>query len=131
MADSGGSMLPYLVRLLIFGCIIILVAYAIEPLIPAGFRSGFLFPLIYFFAVTTFFLHFFLYKMSRGNPKRFISYFMGATGIKLFLYMTVLLIFVFTFPEHAVGFISEFFVLYVLFTIYEVYFTLKLNHRQE
>lgn len=131
MAATEGGLMSYLVRLLIFTCIIILITYAVEPGIPAKFRSGYIFPLIYFFAVTTFLLHLFLHKMSKGNPKRFISYFMGATGIKLFLYMTVLIIFVFSLPDHAVGFISEFFVLYVFFTVYEVYFTLKLKHRHQ
>ncbi|MGI8891998.1 MAG: hypothetical protein ACR2GN_00925 [Bacteroidia bacterium] len=130
MAEKGVGVVPYIVRLLIFTCIILLIAYAIEPAIPEQFQSGWFYPLIYFFALTAFLLHYFLYKVSKGNPRRFISYFMGATGIKLFLYMTVLLIFVFSLPERAVGFISEFFVLYVLYTIFEVYFTLKLKHRQ-
>jgi hypothetical protein len=131
MTAKEGGLLPYLVQLLIFTCIIILIVYAVEPAIPSKFRSGWIFPLIYFFAVTTLLLHLFLRKASKGNPKRFITYFMGATGIKLFLYMAVLLIFILFKPDRAVGFVLEFFILYLFFTAYEVYFILKLKHTDQ
>ena len=129
--DTKGVLIPYLVKLIIFTCVIILLAYSIEPVIPDQFVSGWLFPLIYFFAISTFLLHVIILKLYKGNPKRFITYFMGATGIKLFLYMTILLIFVFSYPGNAVGFISEFFILYLFYTIFEVYYTLKLKHKPQ
>lgn len=107
----------------------LLIANAVEPAVNERYKSGFVYLLIYFFAITTLSLHFMLQRFSRGNPKRFISYFMAATGLKLFLYLAVLLAFVFSFPNDAVGFIIEFFILYLLYTSYEVYFILKLKHK--
>ena len=127
MKGKESNFISYLVKLILFSCIILLLIYAFEPAIPDKFQSGWVCYLVYFFALTTLMLHYIIIRLAGGNPKRFITYFMAATGIKLFVYLGVLLIFIFSFPEIAVAFIIEFFVLYLLYTSFETYFALKLK----
>ena len=131
MAAAQGSIVNYIVRLVIFVCIILLLNYAVDPFISANYKSGWIYYLVYFFTFTTLILHLVLFKLMKRSPRKFITYFMAAVGLKLFIYLAILLILVFSFPNRAVGILAEFFVLYLLFTVYETYFILKVKHKQE
>lgn len=128
---TEGGIVKYIVRLIIFVCLILLSVYVLEPFISVTFKSGWIYYLIYFFSFATLILHLILFRLLQTSPRKFVAYFMAAVGIKLFVYLAILLILVFSSPERAVGTLAEFFVLYLLFTIYETYFILKLKHKQE
>lgn len=130
MATRGG-IINYIVRLVIFVCLIFISLYAVDPFVPINFKSGWIYYLVYFFTFTTLVLHLILFRLTESSPGKFVAYFMAAVGLKLFLYLAILLILVFSFPERAVGILAEFFVLYLIFTVYETYFILKLKHSQE
>ena len=73
-----------------------------------------------FFILATAAFHFGLMKAAAKSDRAFISYFMTATGLKLFLYLAVMVVFAVMFKEQAVGFILNFFILYLFYTAFEI-----------
>lgn len=62
--------------------------------IPAKWYYPGLFWLPCFIAIVTAILHWGLVKRS-GDSKKFIRYYMGSTGLKLFIYLTIIIVFAF------------------------------------
>jgi len=115
----------FIINLLIFSIILGAIAYALTFLLPENYFSPalpFLFP--FFFAITILVLNF-LIKSTTKKFNSFINRFMMATFLKLMVYMTVLIIYVFTNKPDAIPFILSFFILYVAYTFFEVIAMLK------
>jgi len=55
-----------------------------------------------------------------GRPQRFVSVFMGLTGLKMFVHLLVMLAVAFLYPEIAVHFIALYAVYYLVFTVFEI-----------
>ncbi|MCX6242543.1 MAG: hypothetical protein NTX43_12115 [Bacteroidetes bacterium] len=51
---------------------------------------------------------------------RFVSVFMLTTAVKLFLYISIMIIYAFINKKDAVPFLLNFFILYIVYTIFEV-----------
>ena len=73
-----------------------------------------------FLLVVTFTVHIYLIKSSENNPRKFTSKYLGAMGLKMFIYLVFLVIFLFIDTTHAVPFLVSFLVTYAAFTLYEV-----------
>jgi hypothetical protein len=72
-----------------------------------------------FIAFITLILHHGLYTR-RNDGKKFIRYYMGSTGLKLFIYLTTIIIFAFINKPMVIPFALCFFFFYFCFTIFEV-----------
>ena len=70
-------------------------------------------------ATVTGILHFGLMQR-KEDSKKFIRYYMGSTGVKLFLYLLIILAFAFMNKQEAVPFALCFFFFYLCFTVFEV-----------
>lgn len=117
--------LQFLVRLTIMTVIIGLAGFLLKRFLPPDTISpAYSIILLLFFLVTAF-IHYILLRITRLNPRRFVSYFMLATFIKLIVYFSAVLVFVFTNRENILSFIITFFVMYILFTVFEVVLILK------
>lgn len=112
-------------RLTVMTALLGLLCWALDRLVP-GVTFSKLYPyiLLLFYAVTAM-IHFILLHITRLNPRRFVSYFMLATFVKLIIYFTAVLVYVFTFREEILPFIITFFILYIFFTVFEVVLILK------
>jgi hypothetical protein len=73
-----------------------------------------------FLLVVTVLVHVYLIKSSENNPRKFTSKYLGAMGLKMFMYLVFLLIFLFIDTARAVPFLASFLVTYAAFTLYEV-----------
>ena len=73
-----------------------------------------------FLLVVTFTVHIYLIKSSENNPRKFTSKYLGAMGLKMFIYLVFLVVFLFIDNAHAVPFLVSFLVTYAAFTLYEV-----------
>jgi len=51
---------------------------------------------------------------------RFVSVFMLVTGVKLFLFVAIMIVYSFVNREDAIPFLLNFFILYLVFTVFEV-----------
>jgi len=78
-------------------------------------------PFLFIFYFACSFLSFILLSSSlETRSKRFISVFMLTTAIKLFLFITVMIIYSFLNRKDAVAFLLNFFILYLVYTVFEV-----------
>lgn len=66
-------------------------------------------------------VHGFLLLTYRREPKRFITRYMIASGIKIALYLIFIIIYLILFPENAAIFLLSFLSFYFLFTLFEVF----------
>ncbi len=85
--------------------------------------SLFIVPMILY--LTTLLLHHQLIKNANRKPQKFIGLFLGTTGIKLFLYLIIIAIYVMIWTPYVIPFITIFFSLYIIFTAIEVSALLK------
>jgi hypothetical protein len=115
----------FVIQLLVFSGILGILAYGLTFVLPGNYFSPalpFLFP--FFFSMTAIVFNY-LVKSTEKKFNRFANRFMLTTFIKLFVYMAVLLVYVFTHKEDAVPFILAFFILYVAYTVFDVVILLK------
>ena len=88
------------------------------------FFNGLLFmPLLLF--VITLGVHRYIIIASQADNKKFTYKFMGATGLKMFVYLILIVIYLLLDREHAVPFLISFLILYVLYSFFEVLAVLK------
>ena len=73
-----------------------------------------------FLLVVTIVVHNFLIRASENDPRKFTSKYLGAMGLKMFIYLTFLVVILFLDTARAVPFLVSFLVTYAAFTIYEV-----------
>ena len=112
-------MLKYITRLLIFAAVLSLVVYGLFTTVLEQFYLP-VFPyLIAFFVSISVLVHFILLKASNYRIAKFSTFFMGSVTLKLFMYIIFLVVYVLFDKENAVPFLITFFVLYLVFTIFE------------
>ena len=93
-------------------------------LLPESYFS--LFPLGPFFLfATTLIVHIYLVRASQNDPRKFTSKYLGSMGLKLFIYIIFIGIFLATATEYAIPFLVSFLVSYATYTIIEVIAILK------
>lgn len=102
-----------------------LAGWTLMTFLPENSISPAFFYVLLLFYLVTAAMHMVLLRITQMNPRRFVSYFMLATFIKLIIYFLAVLVYVFNFREHVLSFIVTFFVLYVFFTVFEVVFLMK------
>ena len=61
-----------------------------------------------------------LQKKARTEPRKFISGFLAHTMIRMLIYLFIILTYSFIYRSDAVNFIIGFFILYTIFTFFEV-----------
>lgn len=64
--------------------------------------------------------HHYLIRSAGGSNRKFPAKFLGATAIKMGLYLVLIILFVVFDRENAVPFLFVFMIIYVVFTIFEV-----------
>jgi hypothetical protein len=110
----------FFVRLFIMTLLVALAAWALSAFLPEGTVSR-AFPLILLlFFTTTAIIHYVLLKITVLNPRRFTSYFMLATFVKLVVYFIAVLVYLFNNRQDALPFIATFMIIYIIYTVFEV-----------
>lgn len=107
-------------RLLLFSLGLILMAFLLHTVLPEGSLPSVLPYLFILFFIVTIAVHWVVLKITELKPARFVSYFMLATFTKLAIYFIAVLVYVFTRKEQVLPFILSFFILYILYTVFEV-----------
>ena len=72
-----------------------------------------------FILMVTILVHAYLIKASENDPRKFTSKYLGATGLKMFIYLLFIVVFLFVDTTRAVPFLIIFLVTYAAFTLYE------------
>lgn len=68
----------------------------------------------------TLLVHFYLIRASENDTRKFTARYLGAMGLKMFIYLIFLVIVLFSDTARAVPFLVSFLVCYAAFTTYEV-----------
>ncbi|MFH0865596.1 MAG: hypothetical protein V1904_05350 [Bacteroidota bacterium] len=115
----------FILGLFIFSLTLGVAAIILAQILPDKYLSPGL-PLMFpFFLLLTLAVFYVVTSETGKFFSNFVNRFMLATFCKMFLSIIVLLAYVFTHREDAVPFIISFFLLYVLFSIYEAIALLK------
>ncbi len=110
----------FLVRLLLYSLAIALLFYFTEPHLPAkvAFFNFWWIQVVVILATIAF--HYGLTRSVKSGGQAFVRYFMGATSLKLMVFMMVMIVYGLVNRESAFGFILHFFMFYLFYTIFEV-----------
>jgi hypothetical protein len=114
------SQRKFIITLLLIAMILTLLGYGLFLfLIPQHYFPHF--PVIpAFLLVVTLLVHAYLLKASENNPRKFTSKYLGAMGLKMFIYLVFLVLILFIDTAHAIPFLVSFLVTYAAFTLYEI-----------
>ena len=120
-----GSLKSFLVKLTLFSAAVLGILLFFQSKASTSFQTTSFWAIWTFFAVVTAAIHYILVKVARQDSKKFITYFLGITGIKLFSYLIIIIIYSLLNRNHAQGFIVCFLIAYFLFSGFEVAMLLK------
>jgi hypothetical protein len=120
--------MSYLVKLILFSLVLTAAVVAWNMLAPPDYRSMAAYILLPFFVLYSYVTHLFLTRaLASENKNAFTLQFMGATGIKLFLSLIILVVFgVFNKPQ-IVPFAILYLFIYFAYTGFETVILFKLT----
>lgn len=116
----GNEVRKFMKSLLILASIVGIVVIGAIYMLPPEHVSLALPYILLFHVVSTLISFIVINKKIQQDPRKFINVYLGVTTVKLMLYIAILLIYSFNFLHDAVNFIISFFVMYVIFTFFEV-----------
>ena len=121
----------YLKKVLIFSILIGLIAFILYSTLLKEYYLP-VFPYLFlFFILINISVHWFMMSAGKKRPATFSAYYMGTVSLKLFIYLIFLVIYVLADKKNAAVFIVSFFILYVLFSVFETVALLKDFKKQE
>ncbi|HKR05045.1 MAG TPA: hypothetical protein VJY62_10445 [Bacteroidia bacterium] len=114
------NLLAFIFKLSAYTLLICLLYFFTKDLIPRKFYFEKTPYLILFFFIVNLVFHAGLLNSAKKNYRSMVTYYMMATALKLFLFLGIIIGYGLLKTGKSVAFISHFFVLYVLFTVFEV-----------
>lgn len=127
--QSKTSLRKYVIQLFLLALLLTAAGYGIFWfLVPASYFP--FFPAVPFFILAiTLAVHIYLVRAGEQDPRKFMAKYLGAMGLKIFIYILFLLLCLALATEHAVAFLVSFLVCYAVFTLVEVIVLLKILKR--
>lgn len=117
----------FLRTLIITTLVVVVASFILFYSLPAWYYPSVYPFLVGFFFITTLVVYHFMLKSLEARPARFINIFLLTTMLKLFAFMTVMVVYALLNREVARPFVISFFVLYIIYTSVEVVSLLKAN----
>ena len=116
-------------RFILNAAILLAIVLGISQALFLTFFATFSFPLriisILLVWIATCLSHMWVMKTVTDRPKAFARVFMAQTSLKFLLYMAFIVGYLFFFRQHGVPFTVHFFVVYIIFAIFDVALTLR------
>ena len=120
------NLVTFLRKLIVFTIIIGAAGFGVVQLLPSEYITPTL-PFLYvFFFALTIIVHYVLLQVSKKRTTQFSNYFMLLTFGKLIFLLSIILVYFLLYREDALPFAIAFFILYFLFTFFEVVQSLNL-----
>ncbi|MBU8892615.1 MAG: hypothetical protein KOO66_07535 [Bacteroidales bacterium] len=110
----------FIIREIVFASILGVIAYILFQTILEEYYLPIFWILFGLITVFTAVFHFSVLQVSEKEPSKFSSRFMMVSGIKMIIYLIIIVFYAFSFPEKAKIFLISFFILYSLYTVFEV-----------
>jgi hypothetical protein len=119
----------FLIRSVSFFPILFLAGYILfQTVLQQFLHQSFLFIFLYF-AIITILSGLLFMHLSIKNPNRFSFYYFAISGLKLFLHLIVLVIFLSIYKGDAIYIGLFFFVMYLIFKGFEIFINQSFNKR--
>jgi len=109
----------YFIRLLFFSIFCGVLVFFWNTYAAARFQTNLSWVLVVFFIAVTTAIHFFLTKSADQDPKKFVFRYMMISGLKLFGFLIIILIYALIKRQEALGFTLLFLTLYLFFSAFE------------
>jgi len=109
----------YFIRLLFFSVLSGVLVFLWNTYAAARFQTNLSWGLVIFFISITAAIHFFLTKSTDQDPKKFVFRYMMISGLKLFGFLIIILIYALIKRQEALGFTLLFLTLYLFFSAFE------------
>ncbi len=119
----------FLIRLTILTGFMEIIAFGWSVAMPKEWVTPVLPVLPVFFMAVTFLIHKGFERAIELRPRQFVTRFMLITTIKLLSFLALLLVYALMFKDDAVQFLLSFFVMYLVYSAFEVIAVMKLNKR--
>jgi hypothetical protein len=121
----------FLRRIMIFSAFLAFAGVVLSLVLPAGTITPALPALIVFFLGIAWAIIRYLFRASEKSFVKFVNAFMLSTGLKLLVLILIIVGYIFLNRSDAIPFLGAFFILYLLYTGFEVYAVLYLSKRQK
>lgn len=112
--------MKYPIKAALVALVCVGLGYALKPWVPEGWFPVHLPFIGVFFFLSSAAMHALVGTASKDNPRRFPTYFMGITGLKMFLYLVVIGLYALLLRDLAIPFTLAFMFFYLAFTTLEV-----------
>ena len=112
--------LSFIIRLFVIALLGGAGYYFLLPSLPVKLQYHNFLYILFFFTASTAAFHYGLAKSVASGPKNFIRYYMAATGLKLLLYVAIIVIYAVINKPGMMAFAFCFLLFYILFTFLEV-----------
>ncbi len=109
----------YLKKILLLAAVTTIIMLLVHLAIPGRVSMALPFLLAFFLGVSIISFKL-LQKKAVEEPRKFITNFLAHTVIRMMIYLVVLVTYALLFRTDAVNFIIGFFILYIIFTFFEV-----------
>ncbi len=110
----------FIFRELIFATILGLIAFILFQTLLKEYYLPVFWILFGIITVFTAVFHYSVLRVSEKETSKFTSKFMMVSGIKMIIYLVIIVYYAFSFPEKTRIFLISFFILYLLYTVFEV-----------
>ncbi len=121
----NSALKKFIVYTVVAGFILVMGAWLLNSLIDNKLSITPVFFVVPFVMIVTILFHFYLLKASKGDAKVFVGKFVASSGIKLMLYLTVIVFYVVWYRQNEKVFLTSFLISYIVFTFIEVLFILS------
>ena len=113
-------LLSFITKLFLLTLAVGIFLYLMQEKIPARFFYEPYKALLLFFFGVTLLLHYGFERSFAKGSKHFIRFYMLASGLKLFAFLTIIMLFAFIDKEHLPAFTMNFLFFYFIYTAFEV-----------
>jgi L-asparagine transporter-like permease len=112
----------YTIKLIVFSAFLFAISYVLNQSLTFKFKNEQAVFIVVYLFVLTLLMHLALRKTFTERPQAFVYRYMGFSGLRLVLHFFLLIAYWLVFKDLLVSFTVYFLVLYLLFTIFEIYF---------
>ena len=110
----------FLLRELLFTIFVAVVAFLLFSSLLTDYYLPIFWILLGVIAILTGIFHYSLIQIQENRSSKFSQKFMMVSGIKMMIYLVFITSYAFMNPEKATSFLISFFILYILYTVFEV-----------
>ena len=115
----------FLLRELLFTICIAGIAFLLFGSLLADYYLPIFWIMLGVIALLTGIFHYSLIQIQENQSSRFSQRFMMISGIKMMIYLVFITSYAFMNPEKATSFLISFFILYLLYTVFEVILSVR------